>query len=78
LFTAARLSIDGLIMNDEHFAYFEEVGSVFYVFTVATMQCVYTHDFGNRNVSIGCIVFCPNANAVVAGHSDGSVRVHTN
>jgi hypothetical protein len=41
LFTAVHHGMKGVILNDEHLIYFEEFRSVFYVLTVATMQCVY-------------------------------------
>jgi hypothetical protein len=73
-----RYGMAGLIMNDKHMAYFEEGRSVLHVYTAATMQCIYTHTRNvNANISIRCIVFCPDANAVIAGHRDGSVHVHT-
>jgi hypothetical protein len=71
-----RYGLARLIMNDEHLAYLENRRSVFHVYTAATMQCIYTH---TRDVaaSIRCIVFCPDANAVITCHCDGIVHVHT-
>ena len=65
-----------LAMNDEHFAYVEEDRSVLHVYTAATMQLIYTHT-RNINTNIRCIVFCPDADAVITGHYDGIVHVHT-
>jgi len=65
-----------LIMNDEHLAYFEDFRSVFHVYAAAAMECIYTHT-RNVNANLRCIVFCPDANAVITGHRDGIVHVHT-
>jgi hypothetical protein len=64
-----------LIMNDEHLAYFEQFRSVVHVYTAATMQCIYTHT-RDVDVNLRCMVFCPDANAVITGHYDGLVHVH--
>jgi len=71
-----RHGMAALIVNDEHLAYFEHFRSVFHVYTAATMQCIYTHT-RDVNTNLRCIVFCPDANAVVTGHIDGIMRVHT-
>jgi hypothetical protein len=66
-----------IIMNDEHLAYLEEGRSLLHVYTAATMQLIYTP---TRNVNVNltlCIVFCPDAHAVITGHYDGVVHVHT-
>jgi hypothetical protein len=71
-----RDGMAAIIMNDEHLAYLEEGRSVLHVYTVATMQLIYTHT-RNVNANIRCIVFCPDADAVITGHYDGVVHVHT-
>jgi hypothetical protein len=72
----SRHGMARLIMNDEHLAYCEDGKSVLHVYTAATMQCIYTHT-RDVNTNLRCVVFCPDANAVITGHYDGLVHVHT-
>jgi hypothetical protein len=73
---SGRHGMAALTMNDEHLAYFEDARSTFHVYTAATMQCIYTHT-RDLNINLRFIVFCPDANAVITGHHDGLVHVHT-
>jgi hypothetical protein len=65
-------------MNDEHLAYYEESGYVLQVYATASMQCIYTHAFvAEVTNGVWTIAFCAHAQAVITGHQDGCVRVHT-